>query len=212
MGRVRIHDLLDGKWEDGTRPKDIFSIYVMRDPAGYAEDIIQGLKSENRRVQSGCAELASLLSEREPVILYQYLETFQKNLLATEPVVRWEAVCTLGNLACADDDQRIRQNVEKIAEFLKDRSIVLQGHAARALAKIATAFPDLSPRILDRLINSKDCFPGNRIGFIIESARAFGKDKRLAAKVRRFVEPYIASDIKSVASKARKTMKSVGPR
>lgn len=209
MALVDIHELLDGKWEDGTRPKDLFSLFISKDPSDYAPVIIEGLKSGSRRVQSGCAELASLLSESEPRRLYPYLELFRKNLDAEEPVVRWEAVCTLGNLVALDKDGKIRSDVGKIASFLNDKSIVLQGHAVRTLSKIAQVYPEMAGSILDRLISSRNRFPGNRIGFVVEAMAAFTHDKKLVPKARKFVEPYADSDIKVVATKARKVLRQL---
>ena len=209
MPKAEIHKLLEGKWVDGTRPKDIFSMHVMKNPSDYINDIIDGLKSENKRVQSGCAEIASLLSDMQPELLYPYLDLFLENLNAKEPVLRWEAVCSLGNLVKIDKDQKIRTAVERIAGFLDDISIVLQAHSVRALTKIAKAFPDLTPRIFDRFLASKDKFPGNRIGFLIEAMEIFVVDEKMVPRIRKFVAPYIKSDIRPVALKAKKVLRLI---
>ncbi|MHA2379792.1 MAG: hypothetical protein ACXADS_10995, partial [Candidatus Thorarchaeota archaeon] len=196
-----------GKWEDGTRPRELYSMHISKKPAAYLNDIIEGLDSEERRVQSGCAELASLLSEDMPDLLYPHMELFVSNLEAQAPVLRWEAVCALGNLASVDKLKRIPTQIERIVGFLMDRSIVLQGHSVRALAKIARAFPETASGILETLLNHTDYFPGNRIGFLIESMESFVDNPEFAPRVKRFVEPFLESDIKSVVKKARKVMK-----
>ena len=200
---------MDGKWEDGTRPKDIFSEYVSRNPSAYVNAIISGLGSTSRRVQSGCAEIASLLSETHPDLLYDNIDLFLSNLGAREPVLRWEAVCTLGNLARADRMGKVRDTIEPIAAFLADKSIVLQNHAVKALSKIAHRFPDSAPTILDRLLASKDWFPGNRIGFVIEVMSVFKGDEKLAVRAKDFVQSCVNSDIHAVSSKARKVLREL---
>lgn len=207
MARAKILELLGGKWEDGTRPKDLFAFHVSKDPAGYVADILRGLASEDRKVQGGCAELASLLSEKEPKLLYPHMALFQANLDAKEPILRWEAVCTLGNLVAVDGRGLIRGSVDSIRGLLGHKSIVLQGHAVRALGKIAAAFPDLAPQVLDSLLAAKDEFPGNRVGYIVEAMAAFVGDDKLVPKIRRFVEPLSKSEIASVASKAQRVLK-----
>lgn len=204
-----ILELLDGKWTDGTRPKDVYELYVSKNPADYAQTIITGLHSEKRKMQSGCAEIASLLSEYKPEILYPYIELFASNLDTKAPVLRWEAVCTLGNLAAVDKNKLTPAYIDKIASFLSDKSIVLQGHAVQALSKIAEAFPDEAPKILDKLLNSTEHFPGNRIGFIIEAMEHFLPYEKLRPKIRKFVESCADSDIKVVARKAKKTLKKI---
>jgi hypothetical protein len=106
LGLKDIFELLNGKWDDGTRPKDIYELYISKNPEEYVEKIIEGLQSDTRKVQSGCAELASLLSEHNPELLYSHIDLFLKNLDAKAPVLRWEAVCTLGNLASVDKKKK----------------------------------------------------------------------------------------------------------
>ena len=209
MKKVDLTQLLDGKWEDGTRPKDLFSLYVSKDPSSYVDVMVKGLQSDRRRVQSGCAELASILSESHPKLLYPHIRLFQINLDAKEPVLRWEAVCTLGNLVFVDKKEQIRGNVERIMSFLDDKSIVLQVHSVRALTKVAQAFPDTAQRIFRRLLDSTDSFPGNRIGFIVEAMEVFAKHEALVPEIRSFVEAHARSEIRSVATKARKVLKKI---
>lgn len=204
-----ILELLDGKWTDGTRPNDIYNLYVSKNPVDYVKTIIGGLNSEQRKVQSGCAELESLLSEHRPELLYPHIELFFSNLEAKAPVLRWEAVCTLGNLASVDKNELIPAYIDQIALFLSEKSIVLQGHSVRALSKIAKAFPDEAKKIFDNILKSAEFFPGNRIGFVIEAMEPFLVDEELKTKARKFVEPYAESTIKVVARKAKKILKMI---
>jgi hypothetical protein len=206
---VDIHKLLDGKWEDGTRPKDLYSEHVGKQPSAYIDAIISGLRSGNRRIENGCAELASLLSEEHPKLLYPHVQLFIANLKSREKVVRWEAVCTLGNLASIDAAMAIVPHIGTMTAFLRDKSIVLQGHAVRALAKIATAVPKEAKRVSDALIAAKDSFPGNRIGFVIEAMESFAGLSELAGRLSNFVAPYAESDINVVARKAKKVLKAL---
>ena len=194
-----ILDLLDGKWTDGTRPIDIYKLYISQNPTDYIETVIEGLHSEKRKVQSGCAEIASIISEYKPEIIYPHIDLFVNNLSAKEPVLRWEAVCTLGNLAFIYKNKHTVAHIDQIGSFLNDKSIVLQGHAVRALSKIAEAFPNEAPKILDRLLKAKEQFPGNRLGFIIEAMNHFLVYEELKPKIRRFVEPLATGDIQVVA-------------
>jgi hypothetical protein len=209
MARAKLLEVLDGKWEDGTRPKDLFEAFVAKDPAGYVGDIVAGLQGDKAKVRNGCAELASLLSEHEPKLLYPKLALFAANLGAKEPVLRWEAVCTIGNLVAADAKGATRASLEPIARFLHDKSIVLQGHAVRALAKMARAFPELAPGILKSLVAAADRFPGTRVGYVVEAMAAFAANDELRQAAERFVTPYAASELKPVATKARKALKAL---
>jgi len=201
---------LAGKWEDGTRPKDLFASYVSKDPHGYLPAILEGLKSKSRRVQGGSAEIASLLSEVHPDHFAPHIDTFLANLEAKAPILRWEAVCTVGNLATVDSSHKIPSHLETILAHLSSESIVLQGHAVRTLAKIADAFPSVADRVFQRLIASESHFPGSRIGFMIDVMPLLGAHSQLREPAMRFAEKWTASDVKVVASKARKALRALG--
>jgi hypothetical protein len=59
-----------------------------------------------RIVQSGSAELVSLLSEDRPDLIVPYFDIFIRNLKAKDPILRWETVCTLGNLVGVDEKKK----------------------------------------------------------------------------------------------------------
>jgi hypothetical protein len=209
LARDDIHNLLAGKWEDGTRPKDLYGLYVSKDPNAYIPVLIEGLRSEVARIRNGCAEIASLLSEHSPELLYSEVELFIANLDSKEKVVRWEAVCTLGNLASVDRERRIVPAIDRIARNLGDESIVLQGHSVRALGKIARANPDKAPAILDALLGSTRFFPGNRVGFVVEAMEYFLGQDALVPRIREFVEGQTRSEESVVAGKARRTLRRI---
>jgi len=206
-----IHRLLAGKWEDGTRPKDVYALYVSKTPEAYLDTIINGFLSPEARVRDGCTILASLLSEDRPALLYPFVDLFLNNLDSKEPVTRWEAVCTVGNLASVDKQQKIPAAAKRIIPYLRDKSIVLQGHSVRALGKIAHANPEMGAELLDAVVSADDAFPGNRVGFVIEAMEYFLEAKPLLPKVRAFVEPYLKSDVNVVAAKAKKLLKRIQP-
>ena len=214
---IDLHGILLGKWEDGTRPRDLYANHVASEPNRYLESIIEGLASNQKRIQSGCAELASFLSEDRPELLYPHIDLFAVNLGAKEPVLRWEAVCTLGNLANVDDKGKVYEpaefltllvkHVSSIIAFLDDESIVLQGHAVRALTKIVKKHPESGKQILDALVSARENFPGNRVGFLVEAMGSFAPLPKERQKALVFAKKYLDSDIKSVVTKAKKAVR-----
>jgi hypothetical protein len=132
-----LHLVLEGKWMDGTRPKDLYKIYVSENPNNYVNHLLDGLNSNIGKVYNGCAELLSLLSEDHPEILFPYIGIFINGLCSKSAVVRWESVCTLGNLAYVDSENKTFEILPRLYPFLKEKSIVLQGHTVNAITKIA---------------------------------------------------------------------------
>jgi hypothetical protein len=216
MTRINLLAVLDRKWEDGTRPKDLFAAHVAPDPAAYVPDLVAGLDAKSARVRNGCAELCSLLAESRPELLYPHLAKFQARLDSRDKAVRWEAVCTTGSLAAVDRAGLTRASVAPIGRHLADESIVLQGHAVRALSKLAKAFPDLAPVILRQLIAAELRFPGTRVGYLVEAMAAFDGEPALRARAAKFLEGFVESDLGPVRTKARRSLKVLqtpgGPR
>jgi len=211
MGRIDLLRVLDQKWDDGRRPKDLFAAHVAKHPAAYVADLVAGLESKSARVRNGCAEICSLLAAAQPRILYPHVDRFLERLDAKDKAVRWEAVCTVGSLATVDAAGATRASVGPITRHLAQESIVLQGHAVRALAKLARSFPDLAPGILRQLIAAKGRFPGTRVGYLVEAMAAFADDLALAAEAARFLDGHIESDLAPVRTKARRARKALLP-
>jgi len=206
---IDLHEILDGKWEDGTRPKDLYAEHVSKRPRAYVKQLIAGLDAGNRRIENGCAELTSLLSEDKPELLYPFVDVFVTNLESKEKVIRWEAVCTLGNLASVDEQGVIPKQLPTLIGALTASSIVLQGHAGRALAKVAIAQPQTANRIFEALTGAADSFPGNKIGFVIEAVGELAAINGFENKIRAFVAPYLESDVNVVVKKAGRVLKKL---
>jgi transcription elongation factor GreA-like protein len=207
---MEILEVLKGKWEDGTRPKDLYTEYISKNPETYIEILMQGLDSDEKRVQSGSSELVSLLSEDHPELLIGYVDKFIDNLDAKEPVLRWEAVCTLGNLARLDEKKKIIPVLPRLYPLLQHKSIVLANHTVQALSKIAESNPEKAEEILNELIKNAPLFKKTTVGFIIEAMARFKDYELLVPKVRKFIEPYLDSKMKVVVKKAKKTLKKLG--
>ena len=202
-----ILTLLSGKWEDGSRPADI-APRVMADKA-LLEQILTGLASRDKRVQGGCAEIASRVSERQPGWLYPQLALFLGNLAAREPVLRWEAACTVGNLAVQDAEGKTLAALPALIGNLSDKSIVLQGHSLKALGKIARKHPGVARQVLDAFKANTGRFPGNRLGLVAEAVELMADNTDLRDDMIAFVAPMSESAVAPVAAKAKRTLRKL---
>lgn len=210
MSKVDLYEILRGKWEDGTRPKDLYAIHVSAEPEKYLDLMMSGLDSDERRVQTGSSELVSLLSEDHPEMVKPYLDKFFEYLDAKAPVLRWEATCTLGNLASVDTEKKIPAYLDKMYLQLEHKSIVLANHTVQALSKIGSHNPEKAEEILDKLIEKSPLFNKTTVGFIIEAFARYKDYSELHPKIKKFIEPFLESEMKVVASKAKKTLKILG--
>ncbi len=208
---VDVVGKLSGKWRDGARPRDLYEGIISKSPREYLPILIKGFRSSERRVQSGCAERLTSLSEERPELVYAHVDLFIEGLDAPQRVVRWESVATLGNLALVDSRGLVSRQVDRILANL-DSGAVLQGHSVRALSKIAKANPEMADSILRRLLSSAELFPANRMGFLIESIEGFLTDPDRIRLIEDFVEPHSHSEIRAVAQKARRVLKLIAGR
>jgi hypothetical protein len=174
------------------------------------EKLIHALDSEEKRIQSGSAELLALLSEDYPDLVAPFMSKFIENLDAKEPVLRWEAVCTLGNLARVDEEKKILEVLPTMYPLLGHKSIVLANHTVQALSKIAEYHQEKAGEILDQLLNASPCFKKTTVGFIIEALARFKGYDGLLPRVKEFITPYLESEMRVVAQKAKRTLKKLG--
>ena len=204
-----LHAVLNGKWEDGTRPKDLFLNELSKRPEEYVSALVAGLTAKEKRIIAGCAELISLCSVDHPELFYPYTERFLINLAGKAPIVRWEAACTIGNLARIDNQQRLLAAIPELLPLLTHKSIVLQSHTAQALGKLGARYPQHAARILAAFVVNAEHFPGTRVGHLVEATAPLTTIPSLTKPLREFVAPYAQSPLRPVAQKAKKVLRSL---
>jgi hypothetical protein len=170
---------------------------------------MRGLGSDERRVQNGCAELLSLLSADEPRLLRPHVGTFLEGLESGAEMVRWEAVCTLGNIAEGLDRKDASVATSRIQNFLSDPSVVLKGHSVQALSKIALHHPQRAQSIFGSILAVRDQFPGRRIGVVLECCTNFATSDSMRRRVRDFATEHRDSEHAVVARKARRALREL---
>lgn len=205
-----IITILSGKWEDGTRPEDL-AVTVLQDVDMYMPILFEGLNHKKKKVQSGCAVILSTISEVKPNKMIKDIDLFIKNIDAKEPVKKWHAICTLGNIVQEDKEDKIAKNVERIYNHLQNKSVVLRIHCLRALIKIAVYRDDLRSDIVDNILANRTYFVRNEIGFIFEEMAKLAKfDNYNRSNVLDLIKNYENSEVSILSKKAKKSLKEFG--
>lgn len=109
-----------------------------------------------------------------------------------------------------DEEKKILSILPALYPLLGHKSIVLANHTVQALAKIAEYNKEKAEEILDQLVKNAPLFKKTTVGFIIDAVSRFKDYDELVPKVKEFVAPYLESDMKVVARKAKRTMKKLG--
>jgi hypothetical protein len=204
------HNILESikdKYDKDIYPKIIME-EIQSNPAK-VDDIVTGLISGNKRIRSSCAEIASIISEVNPELIYPYLDIFVKNLKSHIPKLRCHAAYTLGNLAAVDKSGKITKQIKAIAQNLSNESYKLQTYSVKALGKIAHANPNEAERIFNLLISHNKYFPKNKIGIILDNLEYFSDNKDLRDDARRFLENYTYNNSKTVQRKAQDALRKL---
>ncbi|MCY3410686.1 MAG: hypothetical protein INQ03_03515 [Candidatus Heimdallarchaeota archaeon] len=204
---IDILSKLDGKWEVGYKPKDLAQV-VLKDLDYYLPIVLEGIAQDKKKLQSGCSEILSIVSEVKPEVIYPYVDTFIRNLNSERPVLRWEAVCTLGNLISVDNENKIIPHLSKIIENLTSDSIVLKLHSFRAMIKIAIEKKEVRDKIVNVSLDHREYFEGNTVGFLFEEfAKLAHLDGYNRDAVIALLEEYLDSNEKILARKSKKAFK-----
>jgi hypothetical protein len=202
--------LLSEKFGAGLSTKDIYTLHIAKKPKPFVDGLIAGLRSNDKRIKNKCAELCSLVSADNPKLLYVYLGLFSDNLSSKDAMVRWEAACTLGNFAKCDSKKLLPPLIPALASLLTNKSIVLQGHVVKALGKIAGVYPTEAAGILGKLLASRRCFPGNRIGYLVDAMEYFLVQPALRKKASCFVARLADNEAGTISRKALRILKLAG--
>jgi hypothetical protein len=198
-------EFLKTKYDSDIYPK-LITEEILQNPSK-VDDIITGLISGNKKIRASCAEIASIVSEDHPGIMYPYVDIFIKNLNSNIPKLRIYAASTLGNLAEVDTNGKITKQIKVLAMYMTTDSRSLQNNSVRALGKIAHAHPKEAERIFNLFISHNKYFPNNKINILLDNMEYFSENAELREDARRFIEAYTYGRSKSVQRKAQNVLR-----
>ena len=116
-------------------------------------EMLDGLESVNETYRYNCFKVLLLVSEEHGEVLYPRWERFAKLLSSGNTYHRLSALQIIANLTRVDTESRFEGIFDCYFGLLDDRSVIPAAHVARAAGRIATAKPELEPRITGRLLS-----------------------------------------------------------
>lgn len=205
---ARGNQMLTGQLEDAWR-RGLLSDLTdrVRQDADLLSDAVKGLDSDSVKVRYGCAEIISRLSENSPKRVYPFVERIIANLEAEERCLKWEAVCTVGNLARVDNGNRVCGLSGSIAKNLGSDDVLLKVHTIRALGKLGRAFPDERQAVFGSLAKAVAELPPESKGFAFEGLFYLAGYPDLKPKIRKLAKPYLHHPLKPLRAKAQRAFR-----
>jgi len=171
-------------------------------------EISIGLEDSDRKLQSDCIEVFTLVAELKPEFVAPYAENILPLLYSKETKTRWEAVHTLSFIA--DKIPDIIFSVLPVLQSLveKDKSTIVRDYAMDTVANYAKVSAETSEKSYEVLKfalelwgekHAKQVFKG--FNNVLSNCSDYN------AEINSLVQPYLTANKKIVATEAKKIIK-----
>lgn len=100
----------------------------------------------------GCAKVLRVISDKAPELLYPRIDYFIDLLSSDDNILKWEGIYVIANLAAVDTDDRIEAIFERYFAPIPGLALITAGNVIAGAAKIASAKPQLTERIVRELL------------------------------------------------------------
>jgi len=173
-------------------------------------EIAIGLEDKDKKLQSDCIEVFTLVSEKKPELIVLYAENILPLLYSKETKTRWEAVHTLSFIA--DKIPEIIFSVLPALQSLieKDKSTIVRDYAMDTVANYAKVSAETSEKSYEILKfalelwgekHAKQVFKG--FNNVLNNCSDYN------AEINLLVQPYLSANKKIVATEAKKIIKRI---
>ena len=171
-------------------------------------EIAIGLEDSDKKLQSDCIEVFTLVSEKKPEFIVPYAESIVPLLYSKDAKTRWEAVHTLSFIADKIPDiiYSILPTLQSLIE--KDHSTIVRDYTIDTIAnyaKVSAETSGKSYKILKYALelwgekHAKQVFKG--FHYVLDNCTEY------KAEINSLVQPYLTANKKIAATEARKIIK-----
>jgi len=171
-------------------------------------EIAIGLEDKDKKLQSDCIEVFTIVAEVKPEFVVPYTENILPLLYSKETKARWEAVHTLSFIA--DKIPDIIVSVLSVLQSLveKDKSTIVRDYAMDTVANYAKVSAETSEKSYEILKfalelwgekHAKQVFKG--FNYVLDNC------SDCKAEIYTLVQPYLTANKKIVATEAKKIIK-----
>lgn len=173
-------------------------------------EIVIGLKDKDKKLQSDCIEVFTMVSEEKPELIVPYAGSIVPLLSNKETKTRWEAAHTLSFIAEKIPD--IISSVLPVLQSLieKDKSTIVRDYAIDTIANYAKVNADTSDKSYTLLKyalelwgekHAKQVFKG--FNYVLNNCSNY------KTEINIFVKPYLSAKKKIVVAEAKKIINRI---
>ena len=173
-------------------------------------EIAIGLEDKDRKLQSDCIEVFTIVSEKKPEFVVPYADNILPLLYSKDSKTRWEAVHTLSYIA--DKIPDVITSILPVLQSLveKDKSTIVRDYAMDTVANYAKVSAETSAKSYELLKyalelwgekHAKQVFKG--FNYVLDNC------PDCKAEINLLVQPYLSANKKIVASEAKKIVKRI---
>jgi hypothetical protein len=194
------------KTEDSNR---IVAEKCIANPRLLAE-IAVGLEDKNKKLQSDCIEVFTLVSENKPEFTVTYAENIVPLLSCKQSKTRWEAVHTLSYIAGKIPD--IISSVLPVLQSLieKDESTIVRDYAVDTIANYAKISVETSEEAYKILKFSLDLWGEKHARQVLRGFNhVLDNIFDYKAEIKLLVQSYLSANKKIIVAEAKKIIKRI---
>ena len=173
-------------------------------------EIAVGLEDKDKKLQSNCIEVFTLVSEKKPEFIVQYAENIVSLLSSKNTKTRWEAVHTLSYIAekIPDIISSILPTLQSLIE--NDKSTIVRDYAVDTIANYAKISAETSEKSYELLKSTLDLWGEKHAKQVFKGFNhVLDNVSDYKAEIKSVVLPYLSANKKIVATEAKKIIKRI---
>lgn len=172
------------------------------------DEIAAGLTASDRKLVGDCAEVFTMIAEKQPRAVTPYISQLVPLLKAKSTRIRWEVMHMLVFVARQIPD-RIGQLVPQLADSIaRDRSVIVRDYAVQTLREYAATNVTAAQTAYPHLVKSLDLWNSKHAHLALEGmTEAATMDQTLVADVVRRAQTYVNHDKPKVRRAAKAVLK-----
>ena len=173
-------------------------------------EIAIGLEDKDKKLQSDCIEVFTLVSEVKPEFVLPYADNILPLLYSKESKTRWEAVHTLSLIA-----EKIPDIVSSILPVLqtlveKDKSTIVRDYATDTVANYAKVSVETSEKSYELLRYALELWGEKHAKQVFKGfTYVLNNCPDLKAEISLLVQPYLSANKKIVVAEAKRIVKRI---
>jgi hypothetical protein len=174
-------------------------------------DIAVGLEDRDRKLQSDCMEVFTMVAEKEPDLVVGYADIIVSLLTNRETKTRWEAVHALSYIAEKVPDVifAVLPTLQSLVE--RDKSTIVRDYAIDTLANFAKASVETSEKSYELLKYALELWGEKHARQVFRGFNhVLDNCSDYKTAINALVQPYVSANRKVVAAEAKKIIKRTG--